>query len=78
MLPTGAMVDLAATYPPGIGFAQPANFSPFVKVFGTAGAEKYVTRKWLTNGPADTLSGPEVEFGCADRRKQTAAWVFEG
>ena len=56
---TGAMVDLAATYPPGIGFSQPANFSPFVKVFGTAGAEKYVTRKWLTNGPADTLSGPK-------------------
>jgi hypothetical protein len=56
---TGAMTDLAATYPVGIAHATPARFSPFVKVFGTAGAEKYVTRKWLTNGPADTLSGPK-------------------
>lgn len=56
---TGAMSNLAATYPAGIVHAAPAKFSPFVKVFGTAGAEKYVTRKWLTNGPADTLSGPK-------------------
>lgn len=56
---TGAMNDLAATYPLGIGNPAPAKFSPFVKVFGTAGAEKYVTKKWLTNGPADTLSGPK-------------------
>jgi hypothetical protein len=56
---TGAMSDLAATYPTGIGLATPARFRPFVKVFGTAGAEKYVTKKWLTNGPADTLSGPK-------------------
>jgi hypothetical protein len=56
---TGAMSDLAGTYPAGIGLTAPARFGPFVKVFGTAGAEKYVTRKWLTNGPADTLSGPK-------------------
>src|ERR1039458_8592487 len=56
---TGAMSDLAATYPAGTVHAAPAKFSPFVKVFGTAGAEKYVTKKWLTNGPADTLSGPK-------------------
>lgn len=56
---TGAMSDLAATYPSGVDQPSPANFSPFVKVFGTAGAEKYVTKKWLTNGPADTLSGPK-------------------
>jgi hypothetical protein len=32
---------------------------PFIKVFGTADVEKkYVSRKMLTNGPADTLSGP--------------------
>lgn len=56
---TGAMVDLAATYPIVYGLNKPSSFKPFVKVFGTAGAEKYVTRKWLTNGPADTLSGPK-------------------
>ena len=56
---TGAMRDLAGTYPANTGLAAPANFRPFVKVFGTAGAEKYVSRKWLTNGPADTLSGPK-------------------
>lgn len=56
---TGAMSNLAATYPVGIVHTAPAQFSPFVKVFGTAGAEKYVTKKWLTNGPADTLSGPK-------------------
>jgi energy-coupling factor transporter ATP-binding protein EcfA2 len=56
---TGAMGDLAATYPAGIAHPAPAKFSPFVKVFGTAGADKYVTKKWLTNGPADTLSGPK-------------------
>lgn len=56
---TGAMSDLAATYPTGRGLAMPSRFRPFVKVFGTAGAEKYVTKKWLTNGPADTLSGPK-------------------
>lgn len=55
----GAMGDLAATYPAGIAHATPAKFKPFVKVFGTAGAEKYVTKKWQTNGPADTLSGPK-------------------
>lgn len=55
---TSAMTDLAATYPPGIPSAAPVGSSPFVKVFGTADSEKYVTRKWLTNGPADTLSGP--------------------
>ena len=38
---------------------MPAGFEPFVKVFGTANAEKYVSRKWTTNGPADTLSGPK-------------------
>lgn len=56
---TGAMNDLAATYPTGIALDPPPKFSPFVKVFGTAGAEKYVTKKWRTNGPADTLSGPK-------------------
>ena len=55
----GAMVALAATYPAGMAHTAPAKFSPFVKVFGTAGAEKYVTKKWRTNGPADTLSGPK-------------------
>ena len=55
----GAMVALAATYPAGLPHTAPAKFSPFVKVFGTAGAEKYVTKKWRTNGPADTLSGPK-------------------
>lgn len=56
---TGAMSDIAATYPAGIVHPAPATFKPFVKVLGTAGAEKYVTKKWLTNGPADTLSGPK-------------------
>lgn len=55
----GAMVALAATYPAGMTHTPPGKFSPFVKVFGTAGAEKYVTKKWRTNGPADTLSGPK-------------------
>jgi hypothetical protein len=54
---TGAMSDLAGTYPIGIRLANPSKTKPFVKVFGTAGAEKYITKKWLTNGPADTLSG---------------------
>lgn len=56
---TGAMNDLAATYPIGSELDMPSSFRPFVKIFGTAGSEKYVTRKWLTNGPADTLSGPK-------------------
>jgi len=56
---TGAMVALAATYPAGIAHPAPTRSSPFVKVFGTAGAEKYVTQKWRSNGPADTLSGPK-------------------
>jgi hypothetical protein len=56
---TDAMSDIAATYPVGIVQPAPAAFKPFVKVLGTAGAEKYVTKKWLTNGPADTLSGPK-------------------
>jgi hypothetical protein len=54
---TGAMGALAATYPTGIAHPPPAKLRPFVKVFGTAGAEKYMTKKWRTNGPADTLSG---------------------
>jgi hypothetical protein len=56
---TGAMRDLAATYPPDIGLEAPSKISPFVKVFGTAGASKYVSGRWTTNGPADTLSGPK-------------------
>lgn len=56
---TGAMGDLAATYPASATLTAPARFKPFVKVFGTAGADKYVTKKWQTNGPADTLSGPK-------------------
>ena len=56
---TGAMRDLAATFPSAEQHAIPESFEPFVKVFGTANAEKYVSRKWITNGPADTLSGPK-------------------
>ena len=56
---TGAMRDLAATFPAAEQHSMPAGFEPFVKVFGTANAEKYVSRKWTTNGPADTLSGPQ-------------------
>lgn len=56
---TGAMRDLAATYPPDIGLEAPSKVEPFVKVFGTAGASKYVSGRWTTNGPADTLSGPK-------------------
>ena len=55
---TGGMRDLAATYPPETGLTIPAGVSPFVKVFGTAGADKYVSARWTTNGPADALSGP--------------------
>ena len=55
---TGAMRDLAGTYPTGTHLVAPAGFRPFVKVFGTAGAEKYVSARWTTNGPADALSGP--------------------
>ena len=55
---TGGMRDLSGTYPEGIGFVSPAGVSPFVKVFGTAGADKYVSGRWTTNGPADALSGP--------------------
>lgn len=53
------MKDLAATFPQSEQYESPVNFKPFVKVFGTAGAVKYVTRKWTTNGPADTLAGPK-------------------
>ncbi len=56
---TGAMKDLAATFPQSEQHEIPATFKPFVKVFGTAGAVKYMTRKWTTNGPADTLAGPK-------------------
>src|SRR5688572_4661888 len=56
---TGAMGDLAARFPAGVTREPARNVKPFVKVFGTAGAEKYVTKKWFTNGPADTLSGPK-------------------
>ena len=56
---TGAMRDLASSYPDACGKSAPASVGPFVKVFGTAGAVKYVTKKWVTNGPADTLSGPK-------------------
>ena len=55
---TGGMRDLGGTYPEGTGFVAPPKVSPFVKVFGTAGAEKYVSGRWTTNGPADALSGP--------------------
>lgn len=55
---TGGMRDLGGTYPEGTGFVAPPRVSPFVKVFGTAGAEKYVSGRWTTNGPADALSGP--------------------
>lgn len=55
---TGAMRDLAGTYPTGTRLVAPAGFSPFVKIFGTAGAQKYVSARWITNGPADALSGP--------------------
>ncbi len=54
---TGAMKDLTSTFPLLDIAGIPANFRPFVKVWGTAGAEKYLTRKYLTNGAADTLSG---------------------
>lgn len=55
---TGGMRDLAGTYPPETGLVAPAGIYPFVKVFGTAGADKYVSGRWTTNGPADALSGP--------------------
>ena len=55
---TGGMKDLAATYPPETNDFVPANVKPFVKIFGTSGAEKYVSSRWTTNGPADALSGP--------------------
>lgn len=55
---TGGMKDLAGTYPPETGLVAPAGISPFVKVFGTSGADKYVSGRWTTNGPADALSGP--------------------
>ena len=56
---TGGMRDLAGTYPPETGLVAPAGINPFVKVFGTAGAVKYVSGRWTTNGPADALSGPK-------------------
>lgn len=55
---TGGMRDLAGTYPSETGLVAPAGMNPFVKVFGTAGADKYVSGRWTTNGPADALSGP--------------------
>ena len=52
---TGAIQDLAATdRRSGASKGLPA---PFVKVFGTAEARKYVGPKMLTNGTADTLAG---------------------
>jgi energy-coupling factor transporter ATP-binding protein EcfA2 len=56
---TGAMRDLAASLPPGTEKHADLGISPFVKVFGTAGADKYVSARWTTNGPADALSGPK-------------------
>lgn len=52
------MEEIAGTYPDDMNTAMPAGMNPFVKIFGTAGAEKYVSRKYKTNGPADTLAGP--------------------
>lgn len=54
----GAMEEIAGTYPKEIIASMPSGMSPFVKVFGTLGANKYVSQKYKTNGPADTLSGP--------------------
>jgi MoxR-like ATPase len=54
---TGAMRDMTSTFPLLDIAATPVSFKPFVKIWGTAGAEKYLTRKYLTNGAADTLSG---------------------
>ena len=51
---TGAMSEVAGTYPAGVGTTPPANIRPFVKVFGTAA---YLTRKYPSNGAADTLAG---------------------
>lgn len=56
---TGAMRDLAASLPAGTEKHSSLRISPFVKVFGTAGADKYVSARWTTNGPADALSGPK-------------------
>ncbi len=70
---TGAMKDLAATFPQSEQYESPVHFKPFVKVFGTAGAVKYVTRKWTTNGPADTLAGPKwssaIQIGGTNPRR---------
>jgi hypothetical protein len=53
---TGAIRELAATVPTDAGIAEPPVLpGPFIKVFGTA---EYVSRKMVTNGSADTLSGP--------------------
>jgi hypothetical protein len=54
----GAMNEIAGTYPNGMTFDIPFSMSPFVKIFGTADSNKYVSHKYKTNGPADTLAGP--------------------
>ncbi len=51
---TGAMSELAGTYPGAVAAIAPANIRPFVKVFGTA---DYLTQKYPSNGAADTLAG---------------------
>jgi hypothetical protein len=53
---TGAIVELAASMPTSADpTAEVAGLPLFFKVFGIA---QPVSRKILTNGPADTLSGP--------------------
>lgn len=54
---TESMRDLAATFPLSSVAATPNGFQPFVKVWGTANAEKYISQKWQSNGPAVTLAG---------------------
>ena len=51
---TGAMDELAGTYPAGVAAIAPADIRPFVKIFGTA---DYLTHKYSSNGAADTLAG---------------------
>jgi len=51
---TGAINELAGTYPPGMAIALPAKARPFIKVFGTA---DYLTAKYLSNGASVTLAG---------------------
>lgn len=70
---TGAMKDLAASFPLMPGLEIRDGVKPFVKIFGTGQTEKYVSHKWISNGPADTLSGPKwenvVEVNGANPRK---------